>query len=141
MASANLSVQKFLTSLRNRARLVSSHNCAQFIRLALKDGGADTAHFSGPARLYAPLLRSIGYYQLGCWNIAHYRPMRSDIVIIQAYEGGNLAGHITAFDGRIWISDFKQKDMWSGPEYRKQQPEFAIFRLPFNITGDKARDE
>jgi hypothetical protein len=51
------------------------------------------------------------------------------VVILQPYEGGSRAGHIAGYDGRKWISDFVQRDFWSGPGYRKQRPPYVVYRL------------
>jgi hypothetical protein len=52
----------------------------------------------------------LGFHRLNVENSDTFMPMKGDIVVIQPYPKGNVSGHIAAFDGRIWISDFKQRD-------------------------------
>jgi hypothetical protein len=54
-------------------------------------------------------------------------PRRGDIAVIQPLLD-EIHGHMAMYDGEIWISDFKQRSMYPGPEYRRQQPDFAIYR-------------
>lgn len=57
-----------------------------------------------------------------------YVPKRGDVVVIQPYNGGNPNGHIAIFSGSRWISDFKQRDMWGGPGYRRNKPPSIVYR-------------
>ncbi len=60
---------------------------------------------------------------------AGYVPQKGDIVVIQPYEGGNENGHIAAYDGKQWVSDFKRRDFWGGPGYRTLQPSHRFYRF------------
>jgi len=70
----------------------------------------------------------MGFSELAVENSATYRFIKGDIVVIQPYLDQRKSGHIAAFDGRIWISDFIQKDFWSGPGYRTHRPSHAFYR-------------
>ena len=54
--------------------------------------------------------------------------MTLDVVVLQTYRTGNRSGHIAAFDGLAWVSDFVQRDFWSGPGYRNERPSHVFYR-------------
>lgn len=49
-------------------------------------------------------------------------------MVIQSYTGGSVHGHIQMYNGEEWVSDFVQKDFWPGSGYKKNQPQFNVFR-------------
>jgi hypothetical protein len=122
-------VERFTAHLRNEAQPRSVAKCALYVRLALAAGGAQT-HGGHPqdAKNWGPMLLRIGFRRLNVENSDSFLPMKGDIVVIQPYQGGNASGHIAAFDGKIWISDFKQHDFWSGQGYRTNRPAHAFYR-------------
>lgn len=81
--------------------------------------GVESAKDMGPA------LQKAGFDPVDKTN---YAPQKGDVVVIQPYPGGNANGHIAMYDGKQWISDFKQKDMWGGPRYRTYQPPSQVYR-------------
>lgn len=122
-------VEKFTKHLRENAGARSQRKCAKFVRLALAAGGARPG--GAPpldAKDWGPPLLRMGFHQVTVEDSAKFIPMKGDIVVIQPYEGGNRSGHIAAFDGKIWISDFKQRDFWSGRGYRTKRPAHAFYR-------------
>jgi hypothetical protein len=123
-----LDTEEFTKHLRKKAKEKSQRRCAFYVRLALQAGGASLGDHPGDAKDYGPLLRRIGFSEIAVENPATYKFMKGDIVVIQPYDGGNPSGHIAGFDGRQWISDFKQRDFWSGPLYRKHKPSHAFYR-------------
>ena len=53
-----------------------------------------------------------------------------DVVVIQPAMG-HLHGHMAMYNGKIWISDFKQQNgLYPGEAYRKEKPVFKIYRYP-----------
>ncbi|MFC5459804.1 hypothetical protein [Massilia niabensis] len=123
-----LDTEKFAQHLRRKARDKSQGRCAFYVRLALQAGGARLGSHPGHAKEYGPTLRRIGFSEITVENPLTYKFMKGDIVVIQPYSGGNKSGHIAGFDGTQWISDFVQKDFWSGPQYRKHKPSHAFYR-------------
>lgn len=103
----------------------STSKCAQAVRRALEAGGTTINPHPREAKAYGPYLTIAGFREI---DKAKYSPMKGDIAVIQSYQGGDPAGHIAMFNGSIWESDFKQKDMWSGPGYRKYQPDYKLYR-------------
>jgi len=108
---------------RWRASASSTGNCAAFTREAIEAGGVNIGHTS-EARNYGPLLESKGFRPIGVGET----PREGDVVIIQPYPGGRREGHMAIFDGQTWFSDFRQRDMWGGPGYRKAHPQHVIYR-------------
>lgn len=51
-----------------------------------------------------------------------------DVAVIQPIPG-HPAGHTCMFDGKLWISDFKQlHGFYPGPGYRADKPPYVIYR-------------
>ena len=106
---------------------VSANAPGSFARLLLPAVRANGAH-PVDAKDWAPMLLRLGFHQLTVEDPDKFIPMKGDVVVIQPYEDGNRSGHIAAFDGRVWISDFRQIDFWSGPSYRKKRPPHVFYR-------------
>ena len=123
-----LDTEKLAKHLRDKAVERSRGQCAYYVRLALQAGGANLEGYPKHAKDYGPTLRRIGYKEIAVANPASYKFMKGDIVVLQPYAGGNKSGHIAAYDGTQWISDFFQKDFWSGPNYRKHKPSHVFYR-------------
>lgn len=123
-----LDTDKFAEHLRSKAVGKSRGQCAHYVRIALQAGGANLGKHPEHAKEYGPILRRIGDSEIVVENPDTYKFMKGDIVVIQPYANGNKSGHIAAYDGKDWISDFIQKDFWSGPFYRKHKPSHAFYR-------------
>lgn len=122
-----LDTEKFSQHLRKNAQKQSIGKCARYVRLALQAGGMAVQNQPLHAKDYGPVLRRMGFSEIKVENPATYKFLKGDIVIIQPYSEGK-SGHIAAFDGRVWISDFVQRDFWSGAGYRKHRPSHAFYR-------------
>ena len=125
---AAVDVDKFAAHLRTHAKRKSIHKCAKYVRQALEAAGGDTSGHLEDARTWGPTLLRMGFRELPVEKPEAYKPLKGDIVVIQPYENGNPSGHIAGFDGKIWISDFKQIDFWGGPEYRRLKPPHVFYR-------------
>lgn len=122
-------VERFAAHLREKSEARSQRRCAKFVRQALAAGGASTrGTHPVDAKDWGPMLLRLGFHQLTVENSEKFIPMKGDVVVLQPYEGSNPSGHIAAFDGRIWISDFRQIDFWSGPGYRRKRPAHVFYR-------------
>ena len=122
-----LDTEKFTQHLRKHAQTKSVGKCAKYVRLGLQAGGAVVQNQPTHAKDYGPSLRRLGFSELAVENPDTYKFMKGDIVVIQPYGKGK-SGHIAVFDGRVWISDFVQRDFWSGASYRKFRPSHAFYR-------------
>ena len=131
----------FVKTLRANAGARSQGRCARFVRLALEAGGACTKGHPGFALHWGPKLIEIGFQPLILADPPdRYAPAPGDVVIFQPPRLGHPAGHIQAFDGAHWISDFIQRDFWPGPRYRKERPPCVIYRHPFAHNCDSVID-
>jgi hypothetical protein len=120
--------EKIATHLRKNAAKLSQRQCAAYVRKALEAGGARTMGHPIHAKDYGPVLLRNGYRELPPQTLETYTPVKGDIVIIQPTAHGSKSGHIEAYDGRDWISDFVQSGFWPGPAYRKEKPPYVIYR-------------
>ncbi|TFW28277.1 hypothetical protein [Massilia horti] len=125
---AAVDVNKFATHLRTHAFRHSGRICAKKVREALEAAGGDTTGHLGDAKTWGTTLLRMGFRELPVEDPDRYKPLKGDVVVIQPYEGGNPSGHIAAFDGKNWISDFIQRDFWSGEGYRKKKPPYVFYR-------------
>jgi len=99
--------------------------CATYVRQALEAGGLDMSSRPVSAKNYGPYLQLKGFKRV---DLKNYQETKGDVVVIQNYKGGDVHGHIAMYDGADWVSDFKQRDMWGGPGYRKNQPSYEVYR-------------
>lgn len=123
-----LDTDKFAEHLRKKAGKRSQGKCAMYVRLALRAGGRIVPDQPRHAKDYGPALRRMGFSELVVEDPGTYKFIKGDIVVIQPYSEHSKSGHIAAFDGQTWISDFIQKDFWSGQGYRTHKPSHAFYR-------------
>lgn len=90
-------------------------HCARTVREAIEAGGLYTTGHPNSAFQYKNFLPTIGFMEI-LYN-DHYVAQKGDIVVIPNMDG-HPHGHIAIFTGEIWISDYKQVDMWGGKDYR-----------------------
>ncbi len=98
--------------------------CAHFVRVALAAGGLKPITWPVPAKDWGPTLVALGFTVTPA---AGYTPALGDVVVIQGTSDSE-AGHIAGYDGKYWVSDFVQNDLWPGPAYRKEKPSYALYR-------------
>lgn len=119
---------KFAKHLRKHAVKFSVSKCATYVRKALEAGGVKTTGHPVDAKDYGPVLLRNGYHELNSENLESYIPAKGDIAIIQPTTKGSKSGHIEGYDGKDWVSDFIQSEFWPGPAYRKEKPNYVIYR-------------
>lgn len=119
---------KFITYLRKNAAKRSQSKCAKFVRHALEAGGANTKGHPAIAKLYGPILTRNGFHAITVDKPETFGFLKGDIVVLEPTKRGNQAGHIAAYDGKIWISDFTQSGFWPGPGYEKEKPSYVVYR-------------
>lgn len=124
MGSSNLNIDDAVKHLEDNAGANSTAKCATFVRQALEAGGLKLTSHPVYAKNYGPTLIGAGFTELAATDT----PAKGDVAVIQNYTGGHVAGHICMYTGTQWISDFRQRDMWGGPGYRKAQPAYVIYR-------------
>lgn len=119
---------KFATYLRKHSTPHSQGRCARAMRQALEAGGASTSGHPVAAKEYGPTLERNGFYVVGFTDLKTYVPVKGDVVIFEPHSGGNAAGHIQAYDGRRWISDFNQQRFWPGSGYEREEAVYVVYR-------------
>ncbi len=125
-----IDMDKFADTLNENALPKSKEECAAYVRRALEKAGADTRGRPGQAKNWGPTLERNGFVIL---DKNGYTPQKGDIVVIQPYKPyPDDHGHIAAYDGKQWISDYKQRDFWGGDGYRTKRPPYEFYRqLPY----------
>jgi hypothetical protein len=127
---ANFDKQKFVDDLRTHVSKnpFGEGLCAKHVRLALASAGLKPSTWPGAAKDWGPTLQGLHFIALP-GNMCPVVKL-GDIAVIEA-TSKDAYGHIEAFDGTNWISDFVQREFWPGPSFRVEKPQFAIYRWPF----------
>lgn len=104
--------------------------CGQYVREALQAGGAKFNGIYPPnGKSFGPTLEMLGFHQISVDDPDEFNFIKGDVMVMEPYKGSkNNAGHVAGYDGKSWISDFVQRDFWAGQGYRKQRPQYAIYR-------------
>lgn len=120
-------VDKAAAYLTDNAQPKSQHECARYVRLAIQAGGCPTYIHPASAKEYDTFLPKLGFKSI---PLADYRPIKGDIIVIKPpqNQSGHEHGHIAMYNGKKWISDFTQRDMYGGTIYRKKGTECYLFR-------------
>lgn len=119
---------KFAAHLRKNSKPHSQRRCARAVRQALEAGGASTKGHPVDAKEYGPTLESNGFYVVAFRDLKSYVPVKGDIVVFDPHPGGNPSGHILAYDGRGWISDFTQRRFWPSTGYERWEAVYVVYR-------------
>ena len=96
--------------------------CAKYVRKAIVAGGIPL-YQGGNAWSYKYLLPILGFKETEDVNDKKV----GDIVVFQPI-GKRYFGHIAMWNGRQWISDFKQRSIIVHSDYSKDDCEYTIFR-------------
>lgn len=96
--------------------------CALYVRNAIIAGGIPL-YVGGDAWSYKYMLPILNFHQVGKKS----EPEIGDIVVFQPI-GGRKYGHITIWNGKQWVSDFKQRNLIVHSDYLNEDCEFAIYR-------------
>ena len=118
-------------NVNNAVEYLSKHaeersvgKCAQYVRLAIREGGCPTYFHPESACDYIQFLPKLGFEEIATEN---YNPQMGDVIVFPSIKG-HEHGHIAMYDGKHWISDFKQSGFWPGGDYKKVQPKYTIYR-------------
>jgi hypothetical protein len=124
--NSGLDVDKAVSHLIAHASQHSTGLCARAVRLGLQAGGITISPSPAFAKAYKNILgRKHNFAEISRVN---YDPKKGDIAVIENHPGGHPAGHICMYTGSLWVSDFKQREMYPGPGYRTHKPPFRLFR-------------
>ena len=117
-----LDVRKFTQKLHSMSSATSTKKCARSIRIALQAAGARILNHPVAAADWGNTLQTIGYKPI---KPAFDQPQEGDIYIIHRTQK-HVYGHIAAYTGRQWVSDFRQK---SYAVYSNDQVSYTYYRL------------
>lgn len=108
--------EKAVEYLVKHAETRSKSRCALYVRRAISAGGCPTFLQPASACDYDEFLPDLGFSQI---DAEGYIPQAGDIVVFSAIKG-HKHGHICMYAGNHWISDFKQRSMYSASAYRSE---------------------
>ena len=117
-----LDVRKFTQKLHSISSATSTAKCARSIRIALQSAGARIVNHPVAAADWGNTLQTIGYKKI---NPSFNNPKEGDIYIIHRTQK-HVYGHIAAYTGRQWVSDFRQN---SHAVYKNDQVSYTYYRL------------
>ena len=117
-----LDVRKFTQKLHSMSSASSTAKCARSIRIALQSAGARIVNHPVAAADWGNTLQTIGYKKI---NPSFNNPKEGDIYIIHRTQK-HVYGHIAAYTGRQWVSDFRQN---SHAVYKNDQVSYTYYRL------------
>lgn len=104
-------LSRALNTLRKNSHETSHHRCSEYVQTAINAGFGHTGSlYLGDAHNLAGRLGEYGFAPLS-WE--GYQPKAGDVYVCPSIPG-HPVGHTAMFDGQIWISDYRQHDMWGG---------------------------
>ena len=109
-----------------RAERRSVGMCALYVRKAIIAGGIPL-YAGGDAWSYKYMLPALNFHQVSKESEREV----GDIVVFQPI-GGRKFGHIAIWNGKQWVSDFKQRNLIVHSDYLKEGAEYAIYRREMN---------
>ena len=96
--------------------------CALYVRKAIISGGIPL-YVGGDAWSYKYTLPILNFHQVGKTSEREV----GDIVVFQPI-GGRKYGHIAIWNGKQWVSDFKQRNLIVHSDYLKEGADYTIYR-------------
>lgn len=119
-----------IARLQNRAKKHPGKECGVYVREAIEAGGirmnrALNSTEDGSAFGFGPILRDTGFRTVAPGE----KPQKGDVVVFQATEGHKY-GHVAMFDGKQWISDYKQNSIYAASIYQDNHVPYVIYRRP-----------
>ena len=108
-------INKSIEYLNKNAQSKSLGKCAAYVRKAIEAGGLSTNGRPVSAYMYADFLPKIGFEKIieifgkanqANWTLKYAKP--GDIAVMEHGQHG----HICMFNGKKWVSDFVQNNMW-----------------------------
>ena len=118
-----------IAHLQREALEHPSSKCGKFVHKAIDAGGIRLNTAYNPhgvsASGYGPILRHAGFRTVAPGE----KPQKGDVVVFQPVDG-HPDGHVAMFDGKQWISDFKQDSIYAATDYQKVDAPYVIYRRP-----------
>ena len=118
-----IDIEKFTGFLKGITRQTSTQSCARSIRIGLQSAGAKIVNHPVAAADWGNTLTKLGYQKI---DLSFDRPKKGDIYIINRTEKHRY-GHIAAYSGKAWVSDFQQR---GHNVYKNSNVTYTYYRLP-----------
>jgi hypothetical protein len=122
--STNFDIDGFVDYMDKHAGEKSNRECAHACGEGLKAVGIDPKGTIGEAKDYGPFLQRHGAEVV---PEKDYKPQKGDIAVFEGNKD-HQHGHVQVFDGKQWVSDFKQRD-YSPYHDKKSTPPSKIYRF------------
>jgi hypothetical protein len=119
---SGIDIDKFGRFLTGITRQTSTQKCARSIRIGLQSAGAKIQNHPVAAADWGNTLTKLGYKKI---NLAFDQPKKGDIYIINR-TAQHRYGHIAAYSGNAWVSDFKQNGY---AVYKNSNVQYSYYRL------------
>lgn len=113
--------EKAATYVTSHVAGSSRSMCAWYVVKAMWRGGCPIGLI--PAYAYDKTLPQMGFKEV---PLNDYQPKVGDISVLPKNEK-SLFGHIAIYNGKLWVSDFRQKSIYPSSAYRKNGA-YKIFR-------------
>lgn len=121
-----INIEKFTSYLQGITRNTSTQKCARSIRIGLQSSGAKIVNHPVAAADWGGTLQKLGYRKI---NLSFDRPKKGDIYIIDR-TSKHKYGHIAAYSGSAWVSDFRQSGY---AVYRNSDVKYTYYRLDSHL--------
>lgn len=126
MNGQRFNIEKFTSYLQGITRSTSTQKCARSIRIGLQSSGAKIVNHPLAAADWGSTLQKLGYRKI---NLSFDRPKKGDIYIIDR-TSKHKYGHIAAYSGSAWVSDFRQSGY---AVYRNSDVKYTYYRLDSHL--------
>lgn len=117
-----------IAHLQNAAHEHSKSRCGEYVHKAIDAGGIRLNTAYNPngvsASGYGPILRHAGFLTVAPGE----KLQKGDVVVFQPVKG-HPDGHVAMFDGKQWISDYKQDSIYAASAYKNGAP-YVVYRRP-----------
>ena len=117
-----------IAHLQNAAQRGSTRRCGEYVHKAIDAGGIRLNTAYNPngvsASGYGPILRHAGFLTVAPGE----KLQKGDVVVFQPVKG-HPDGHVAMFDGKQWISDYKQGSIYAASAYKNGAP-YVVYRRP-----------
>ena len=111
----NYSVDDAVYYLNKHAESHSRNMCALYVERAINAGGQPA--FILPAWAYTYVLPYMRFKEI---DKTTYKPQKGDIVVFPKVKN-HIWGHIAMWNGKQWVSDFRQRGLIVAKEYNSSQ--------------------
>lgn len=130
----DFNIDNAVATLNKRALDGSISRCAAYVKTAIQAGGLPYID-AASAYMLDGKLQNYGFEEVAS-NGTAYTPQAGDVAVFDAV-GKHVHGHTAMWNGKQWVSDFRQKNM---AVWRDQtDPKFKIFRHKGNQKKDPSQ--